>query len=251
MDSTGRIQFASIPESYVFCFKHAASGDETLREVYIMKWILGMIWLAFLAYVWIWAHGKPIGSDPVFKELITLQSKEAWLMTVFSWLGIFPAIFACLLLKTPANERGSRVPVWPFVLLSFGLGAFALLPYFAWSSPKRSRRGTEHHHFGYRRSIIGRIAGHKLTHGILLLLTLGTACYGFIQGHPAVYMEAFRQSSFVHIMTIDFVVLTLLSVIAIYRDAVFSRRSRIWALTGLVPLIGPIVYLVVDRRSAA
>ncbi|WP_127536213.1 hypothetical protein [Paenibacillus illinoisensis] len=217
-----------------------------------MKWILGMIWLAFLAYAWIWAPGKPVGSDPVFKELITLQSKEAWLMTVFSWLGIFPAIFACLLLKTPANERGSRVPVWPFVLLSFGLGAFALLPYFARSSPKRSRRGREHLHFGYRRSsIIGRIAGHKLTHGILLLLTVGTACYGFIQGHPAVYMEAFRQSSFVHIMTIDFVVLTLLSVIAIYRDAVFSRRSRIWALTGVVPLIGPLVYLVVDRRSAA
>ena len=31
-------------------------------------------------------------------------------------------------------------------------------------------------------------------------------------------MEAFKQSAFVHIMTIDFVLLTLLSMIAIYRD---------------------------------
>jgi len=214
-----------------------------------LKWILGIIWLAFVAYAWVWAPGKPLGSDPVFKELITLQSKEAWLMTVFSWLGIFPAVFACLLLNTPANERGSRIPVWPFVLLSFGLGAFALIPYFALSSPRRSRSGHEHPHFGYRRnSGVGRIAGHKLTHGILLLLTLGTTLYGFTQGHLAVYMEAFRQSSFVHIMTIDFVVLTLLSVLAIHRDAVFSRRSRMWAVIGVIPLVGPLVYLVVDRN---
>ncbi|MFS0869633.1 hypothetical protein [Paenibacillus xylanilyticus] len=215
-----------------------------------MKWILGMIWLLFIVYAWLEAPGEPLGSDPVFKELITLQSKEPWLLTVFSWLGIFPAVFACLLLKTPANERDSRVPVWPFVLLSFGLGAFALLPYYALSSPKRSSSGYKLVHFGnHRKSGIHRIAGHKLTHGILLLLTVGTAFYGFTQGNTAVYMEAFRQSSFIHIMTIDFVLLTLLSVIALFRDAVFSRRSRIWAFIGLIPLIGPLLYLIAGRRS--
>ncbi|MGF9695648.1 hypothetical protein [Paenibacillus sp. MABNR03] len=137
----------------------------------------------------------------------------------------------------------------PFVLLSFGLGAFALLPYYALPSPRRSSSGYKIVHFGnHRRSGIHRIAGHKLTHGILLLLNVGTAFYGFTQGNSAVYMEAFRQI-FLYPYDDDFVLLTLLSVIALFRDSVFSRRSRIWAFIGLIPLIGPLLYLIVDRRS--
>ncbi|WP_160319741.1 hypothetical protein [Paenibacillus xylanivorans] len=76
------------------------------------------------------------------------------------------------------KARGSHVPAWPFVLLSFGLGAFALLPYFAWSSPTYRGSGYECLSFGSQReSGIGRVAAHKLTHVILLLLILGTGFY--------------------------------------------------------------------------
>lgn len=215
-----------------------------------MRWILALIWLAFMVYAWIWVPGQPLGSDPVFKELVTLQSKEPWLLTVFSWLGIYPAIFACLLLSGSGKTRGSHVPAWPFVLLSFGLGAFALLPYFAWSSQTYRGSGYEHLSFGSQReSGIGRVAAHMLTYVILLLLTLGTGFYAVTQGNPDVYMEAFRNSSFVHIMTIDFVILTLLSVIALFRDASDNRRSRVWAVAGVIPMIGPLVYLMTSRRD--
>jgi len=73
-----------------------------------MRWILALIWLAFITYAWIWAPGQPLGSDPVFKELVTLQSKEPWLLTVFSWLGIYPAIFACLLLRRSGKDPVDR-----------------------------------------------------------------------------------------------------------------------------------------------
>ncbi|WP_458126429.1 hypothetical protein [Paenibacillus sp. Z3-2] len=214
-----------------------------------MRWILGLVWVAFIAYALLLAPGQSPGSDPLIKELITLQSKEPWLLTAFSWLGIFPAVYACMLLRTSAKERSGRVPAWPFVVLSFGLGAFALLPYYAWSSSAYRSSGYASLHFGRQReSGIGRVAAHKLTHVILLLLTLGTAFYAVKQGHPDVYMEAFKQSSFVHIMTIDFVLLTLLSMIAIYRDAVASRRSSAWVAAGIIPIVGPLIYLLTLRR---
>lgn len=216
-----------------------------------MRWILGLVWIAFIAYALLLAPGQSPGSDPIFKELITMQSKEPWLLTVFSWLGIFPAVYACMLLRTSVKGRG-RVPAWPFVILSFGLGAFALLPYYAWSSSANRASGYGNLHFGRQReSGIGRVAAHKLTHVVLLLLTLGTAFYAVTQGHPDVYMEAFNQSAFVHIMTIDFLLLTLLSMIAIYRDTEVSRRSAAWTAAGIIPIVGPLIYLLTLRRDRA
>ncbi|MGR6543311.1 hypothetical protein [Paenibacillus tundrae] len=215
-----------------------------------MRWVLGLIWVTFIIYAWLWAPGQPPGNDPIFGELITMQSREPWLLVVFSWLGIFPAIYACLLLRTSPQERGSRFPVWPFVILSFGLGAFALLPYFAWVSAHKLTPANTSLSFGSdRRSGIRRLVRNKLTHGILLLLTLGTFFYGLTQGNVEAYVEAFSQSSFVHIMTIDFVILSLLSVLAIYRDAVISRRSQAWAWISLLPLVGPLVYLLTSSRQ--
>ncbi|MGV2965886.1 hypothetical protein [Paenibacillus sp. AGC30] len=217
-----------------------------------MRWILGLVWIAFIAYALLLAPGQSPGSDLIFKELITMQSKEPWLLTVFSWLGIFPAVYACMLLRTSVKERGGRVPAWPFVILSFGLGAFALLPYYVWSSSANRASGYASLHFGrQRKSGIGRVAAHKLTHVVLLLLTLGTAFYAMTQGHPDVYMEAFNQSAFVHIMTIDFVLLTLLSMIAIYRDTKVSRRSAAWTAAGIFPIVGPLIYLLTLRRDRA
>lgn len=107
-----------------------------------MRWILGLVWIAFIAYALLLAPGQSPGSDPIFKELITLQSEEPWLLTVFSWLGIFPAVYACMLLRTSVKERG-RVPAWPFVILSFGLGAFALLPIIHGRHPRIDLRVTQ------------------------------------------------------------------------------------------------------------
>ncbi|MCM3132067.1 hypothetical protein M3629_04680 [Paenibacillus polysaccharolyticus] len=214
-----------------------------------MRYMLGLLWVAFIAYALFMAPGNSPGNDPIFKELLTLQSKEPWLLTVFSWLGIFPAVYACILLrKSVTASKGQRIPAWPFVLFSFGLGAFALLPYFALVAPsrigihepvptvKQSKRG------------VPRLASHKLTHLILLLLTLGSALYALTEGNPDRFVDAFYQSSFVHIMTIDFAVLTLLSMYAIFRDARANGRTTSWAWAGLLPLAGPLLYLLTERK---
>nr|WP_154983869.1 hypothetical protein [Paenibacillus xylanexedens] len=214
-----------------------------------MRYMFGLVWVAFIAYALFMAPGNSPVNDPIFKELLTLQSREPWLLTVFSWLGIFPAVYACILLrKSMTASKRQRMPAWPFVLFSFGLGAFALLPYFALISPsptdvhdpdssvKQSKRG------------VSRVASHKLTHLILLLLTLGSALYALIEGNSERFVDAFYQSSFVHIMTIDFIVLTLLSTYAIYRDARVNGRTTNWAWAGLLPLAGPLLYLLLERK---
>ncbi|MCK6073964.1 hypothetical protein [Paenibacillus silvae] len=224
-----------------------------------MRYILWLLWLAFIVYALFMAPGNSPGNDPIFRELLTLQSRELWLLTVFSWLGIFPCIYACLLLRKSVKTRGTRngklVPVWPFVLFSFGLGAFALLPYYAWTSP--SRTGSAYEADDDERTLaaecgktgIARVVASKLTHLVLLLLTLSMAFYAVSQGNPERYAEAFNQSSFVNIMTIDFGVLTLLSTLAILRDARDNRRTGYWAWLGLLPLAGPLLYLFAESEQ--
>jgi hypothetical protein len=92
------------------------------------------------------------------------------------------------------------------------------------------------------------VASHRLTHLILLLLTLGAALYALLLGNPERFEQTFNESSFVHIMTIDFVVLTLLSTIATFRDAKVNGRASNWAWAGLLPLAGPILYLLTERK---
>ncbi|WP_342555537.1 hypothetical protein [Paenibacillus sp. FSL R7-0652] len=215
-----------------------------------MRYILGLIWIAFTAYALFFAPGNSPANDPIFKELLRMRSEEPWVLTVFSWLGIFPAVYACMLLRKPVKTReGRHIPAWPFVLFSFGLGAFALLPYFALSSPLGKGISADSlSSLKQSKSGISRVASHRLTHLILLLLTLGAALYALLLGNPERFEQTFNESSFVHIMTIDFVVLTLLSTIATFRDAKVNGRASNWAWAGLLPLAGPILYLLTERK---
>lgn len=226
-----------------------------------MRYSLGLLWLIFIVYALFMAPGNSPGNDPVFKGLLTLQSKEAWLLTVFSWLGIFPAVYACLLLRNSVKAGGREgkrsVPAWPFVLFSFGLGAFALLPYYAWVWTFPVRTGSAYQVNNHlpmpsadsSKTGVARVAASKLTHLVLLLLTLGLAVYAITQGNPEHYAEAFNQSSFVHIMTIDLGVLTLLSTLAIFQDARDNGRAAYWAWLGLLPLAGPLIYLLTESEQ--
>ncbi len=149
---------------------------------------------------------------------------------MFSLLGVFPMAFAVLLLR---NDRGS-VPAWPFVLGSFALGAFSLLPYFIMNKKmKRSNRTPDK---------LARFFQSKGLVVILILITFFLMGYGLLAGDPTIYKIAFLQSNFVHVMTIDFVMLTLLSVIAL------RERNHRKAFIGLIPIVGPLL-IVMNRKQ--
>ena len=57
---------------------------------------------------------------------------------MFNIIGLYTFFFQCLLI--PGGRSANKVPAWPFVVLSFGLGAFALLPYMALWRPDRTMK---------------------------------------------------------------------------------------------------------------
>ncbi|ELK48482.1 hypothetical protein [Halobacillus sp. BAB-2008] len=199
----------------------------------MQRMIVFMVWTAFILYA---VLAAPNGNAGYLESLIKMDDPDPSLLMVFSFLGIYAMIFAALLLE----EDDSKVPAWPFVIASFFLGAFALLPYFLFASGRAEGRIR----------IPNRLIQLLHSKAFLLLLGTGTTAlflYGVSAGDFELYGKAFRTSQFVHIMTVDFIVLTLLSVYLIYwkERRHGSENMRHWI--GMVPMIGALVYLFKKR----
>ncbi|MFD2671473.1 hypothetical protein [Marinicrinis sediminis] len=203
------------------------------EEANIMRLFMFIIWILFIGYAWLMAPGHRGGEDEIMQKLLTLQHDEPSLLAMFSLLGLYPMAFAFLLLR---NDRADK-PAWPFSLGAFVLGAFALIPYYFMNDFRR---------MGHRNRLPHKhtlLLKHPFLLLILMIGTMGVFIYGFAAGNLAVYQEAFQQSQFVHVMTVDFAVLTLLSMYAIHVDQrLRATRSRLWWL-GLFPIIGLLLYL--------
>ena len=206
----------------------------------VSRVLLLVVWLAFIVYALFFAPGAGGGEDPWLRSLLRLQSDEPSLMAMFTLLGLFPLTFACMLLRH--DDR--KVPAWPFVLLSFALGVFALLPYYMLTSATHA--GSHDLRLPEK---LRRTAEWSVTHAILFVLTLSVMVWGLALGDLNVYAEAFRTSHFVHVMTIDFGLLTLLSVYAIYTGSRRRSLPQAMALLGLIPILGLLVYVWMTRMD--
>lgn len=86
---------------------------------------LALGWLGFVGY----AVGLAPPDQPDTGVLIMQLSTGAWadinpaIVALFNLMGLWPLAYACLAL---VDGREQKVPAWPFVVGSFGLGAFAL-----------------------------------------------------------------------------------------------------------------------------
>ncbi|MCP3033025.1 hypothetical protein LF817_16990 [Halobacillus sp. A1] len=191
-------------------------------------------WVAFIGYAMFLA---PSDDPGYLRQLITMDDPDPLLLSVFSMLGMFPIAFTILLIRNDEHK-------WPamiFALASFGLGAFALMPYFAWVTgiPSRPLR--------FPKKVIAAVQ-HPVLLGILGLGVIGLVLYGVISGDYGLYSRAFMESSFVHVMTIDFFVLTGLSVYALHWDAE-KRNISVTPWLGLLPVIGILLYIGMTRNQ--
>lgn len=104
------------------------------RTVMLRKIGFGLIWLVFVGY----AFGLAPPPQPDTATLIINLSTGNWqdinplIIALFNLMGIWPAIYACVLLP---DGRGQNVSAFPFVIVSFAVGAFAILPYLALRQP--------------------------------------------------------------------------------------------------------------------
>lgn len=194
--------------------------------------IFFIIWLLLIGYAVFLAPGGE--TDPILSNIFSGNFGEIdpLVFAVFNSLGLFPMVFLTLLLL---NDR-QKWPAWPFALLSFVVGAFSLLLYFAFGDRKAERRLRTP-------SWLVRFLGSRFW---LILLMVSWVANGLtlLQGFSlAAYREAFFASGLVSVMTVDWFVLWGLSIYAVHR---FYPEAKLKALAW-IPIIGPILVLFANK----
>ncbi|MEM5014973.1 hypothetical protein WKH31_01680 [Metabacillus indicus] len=194
------------------------------------------LWAALIAYAVFFAPGKSGEEDDIMKNLLSgsFEQVDPLVVTVFSFLGIFPMIFALLLL--PNDTR--KLPAWPFVLGSFALGAFSLLPYFFLRKERK--------HVERKLSEKAKmLRDSKWVILFLAVLTAGLYLFGIIMGSVERYSEAFQSSQLVSVMTADLFVLTWLSWYVLKHEYKMGRR----AFYCFIPVLGPLCLLLAKAKK--
>lgn len=191
------------------------------------------IWILLIGYAVFLAPGGD--TDPVFSKILSMDwgAIDPLVFAVFNSLGLFPAVFLTLLLL---NDR-QKWPAWPFALASFAVGAFALLPYFAFGAKPAERKLRTP-------KWLARFLSSTAWLVVLIALWAGNGLT-LLQGFSlAAYREAFFASSLVSVMTVDWFVLWGLSVYTVHR---FYPNAQHKALAW-IPVIGPVLVLLLNRK---
>lgn len=204
----------------------------------LKKLSFALLWLGFLTY----AIGFAPPDRPDTVDLIANLSTGQWtginplVVALFNLMGIWPAIYSAVLY---ADGRGQKIGAWPFAIASFGVGAFAILPYLV-------RRDSNPKFIGEKTGFI-RFWDSRITGIVLLLATAAILVYGFRGANWGDFAAQWQTSRFIHVMSLDFGLLSLLFP-ALLSDDMARREMNnpiaFWAVA-LVPLLGPLVYLCV------
>jgi len=159
-------------------------------------------------------------NQDVLTNILNMQI-DPLIFAVFNLLGIFPFAFLMFALSTNKLNKIDYVPL----LLAFGLGGFANTPFFIYKDIRKM------HYIKYFNilSIIG------------VLITFITILSGLFFGSFTSYLDAFLNDSFVHIMTIDFLFMIIIS------PLILKPISKHYLL-GLIPIIGIFLVILIEQE---
>lgn len=203
--------------------------------------LFGGLWLGFLLYAILLA---PPDAPDTFTLIQRLSAGE-WeglnplIIALFNLMGIWPLVYCAVLF---VDGRGQRIPAWPFAVGTFAFGAFLLLPYLALRQPNPTFKGSK--------TIALRLWDSRWLALSFLLGTIVLMGYGLGLGMSGGWWSDFvhqwQTSRFIHVMSLDFCLLTLLFPVLIEDDRLrrgVKRRDPLWGLC-LLPLVGACLYLV-------
>jgi len=197
---------------------------------------LWFLWLGFITYAFVAAPPNQPDTFSYIQDLSTgnWQGINPIVVSLFNLMGIWPAIYSCLLF---IDGRGQRIPAWPFAFLSLGVGAFALVPYLALRSPQLQFPG--------QKDVLLRLLDSRWTGLILALGAIGLVAYALIAGDWSNFFHQWQTSRFIHLMSLDFCLLALLFPTLLGDDMARRglRDTRIYWGVALIPLLGPLIYL--------
>ena len=208
---------------------------------------LGVLWLGFIAYAVVLSPPSTPDTLDTLLKLSTGQWVDVNPMVVvlFNLMGLWPVVYAAFALT---DGRDQSIPAWPFVLGAFGFGAFALMPYLALRKPTG--------HCPYRPEetrLLGWL-NHRLVGVSIVVATCLLMAYGVSRGQGDAtvqdFCNQFVNSQFIHVMSLDFCMLTLLTPAVMWDD--MARRQLPWPWRGLscLPLLGPGLYLALRPNPA-
>lgn len=196
----------------------------------------GLLWVSVVVYAFFLA---PPNQPDTF-ELIKNLSTGNWdginplVIALFNIMGIWPMIYGGLIFT---DGREQKIAAWPFAVGSFGVGAFALLPYLALREPNQKFTGSK--------DIVLKILDSRWLGVALMLGTLVLLSFGLLKGDWGDFIQQWQSSRFIHVMTLDFCLLCLLFPALLGDDMArrgLKNSSLFWAVA-LVPLIGSLLYL--------
>ena len=195
-----------------------------------------LLWLGFIGYSFLLAPADDPDTLTLIQNLSTghLEGINPYIISLFNLMGILPIMYASLLI---VDGRGQKIPATPFVIGSFFLGAFALLPYLALRQPNPNFEGEKNL---LLKILDSRILGIILTIAISVLLV-----FAILNGNWNDFIQQWQTSRFIHVMSLDFCLLSLLFPSIIGDDLAKRgiKNKGIFGAIALVPLLGTLLYL--------
>ncbi|WP_413163271.1 DUF2834 domain-containing protein [Capilliphycus salinus ALCB114379] len=205
----------------------------------LRKIFFGLLWIGFVVYAFVLAPPDRPDTLILIKDLSTgnWQGINPLIVALFNIMGVWPLIYSSLLFF---DGRGQNIPAWPFAIASFGVGAFALLPYLALRQPNPNYSGSPNL---FLKILDSRITGIALTLGAVTLIA-----YGLNGGDWSDFAQQWQTSRFIHVMSLDFCLLCLLFPALLGDDLArrgMNQNSILFWVVALLPLVGPLFYLCV------
>ncbi|MFX0063525.1 MAG: DUF2834 domain-containing protein [Candidatus Hermodarchaeota archaeon] len=194
------------------------------------------LWIGLIVYALFLAPPiQPSTLDTIIQMLtFNLQEINPLIFAIFNLMAIWPLIYAGVML---IDGKGQKIPAWPFALLSFGIGAFSILPYLVLRKPNRE--------FREDKDRIIKIVDSPYYGIIILIITIGLVLYGVLLGNFTAFFTQFQTDRFIAVMTLDFIILTVCIPYLIFDD--MKRRlcytPRLFLIFTVIPLLGPALYL--------
>ncbi|PSR17205.1 DUF2834 domain-containing protein [filamentous cyanobacterium CCP3] len=194
------------------------------------------VWLGFILYAFILAPPD----RPDTADLILRLSTGDWqginpiFVALFNAMGIWPMVYAALAL---VDGAGQKLRAWPFVVGSFAVGAFALLPYLALRQPNSSFDGSKS---SLLRRLESRWLGAVLGAGAIAL-----AAFALLNGNWPDFWQQWQTSRFIHVTSLDFCALWLLFPVLLKDDMARRGLNQPWITAAVLalPLVGACLYL--------
>ncbi|WP_373481291.1 DUF2834 domain-containing protein [Geminocystis sp.] len=194
------------------------------------------LWLGFILYAIFFSPPD----NPETLDLIINLSSGKWeginplIVSLFNIMGILPFIYAFLLI---IDGRNQKIKAFPFVIGSFFLGAFALLPYFAFRQSNIT--------FSGEKNWLIKILDSRLFAFIISLSCLSLIYIAITKGDWQDFISQWQKCKFIHIMSLDFCFLCLLFPAIVGDDLIrreIDNKNIFWLIT-FIPLIGTLFYL--------